>query len=353
MSEITKEQIKESNNEISWAQKLSSDIFKHGVLINVTISKWEAKLTQTEEDQQVLGVDIDNTIYTPGFKYLIPGKTMAKFSVYRTRLSQILDRSCYRVPGLKGSRFVPRDFYPNLKNFLEAEKERFNKDVESFKDEYPILKDSQINKFNEKYPEYSGYMDQFYPSANQIVRKFNYSWTIYSWAQTEITEIAMDAKNDLAEKAAQLVYQAGMQIREHIVKATQDVVSVIQNGRKNSRGQNIRIHSITNFTKRLNELKQINLFNDPDVEKTINNACEAVSRVSNWNKNDSDALDLETSLTRIVDGLKKEVEEIQENPERMTVIRKAIEDSETDDSDSEVGISSIKRNIYISNDDIE
>jgi hypothetical protein len=310
-------------------------------------------MTQTEEDQQVLGVDIDNTIYTPGFKYLIPVKIMSKFAVYRARLAQILDRSCYRVPGLKGSRFVPKDFYPNLKNFLDSEKERYNKDIESFKEEYPLLKERQINKFNEKYPEYSGYMDQFYPSVNEIARKFNYSWTIYSWAQTEITEIAMDAKNDLAEKAAQLVYEAGMQIREHIVKATQDVVSVIQNGRKSTRGQSVRMHSITNFTKRLNELKQINLFNDPDVERTINNACEAVSRVSNWNKNDSDALDLETSLTRIVDGLKKEVEEIQENPERMTVIRRAIEESETDESDSEVAVSSIKRNIYVSNDDIE
>lgn len=353
MSVITAEQIKESNNEISWAQKLSSDIFKHGVLINVTISRWEAKLTQTEEDQQVLGIDTDNTIYTPGFKYLIPVKKMSKFSVYRTKLNNLLDRSCYRVPGLKGSRFVPKDYYPALKNFLNSEKQRFNKDVEIFREEYPGLKEKQINKFNEKYPEFSGYMDQFYPSENEIARKFNYSWTIYSWAQTEITEIAMDAKNDLAEKAAQLVYQAGMQIREHIVKATEDVVAVIQSGRKHTRGQNVRMHSITNFTKRLNELKQINLFNDPDVEKTINNACEAVSRVSNWNKNDSDALDLEASLTRIVDTLKKEVEEIQENPERMTVIRKAIEESETDENDQDVNVSPVKRNIYISNEDTE
>jgi len=37
----------------------------------------------------------------------------------------------------------------------------------------------------------------------------------------------------------------------------------------------------------------------------------------------------------------------------MTVIRKAIEESETDENEQEVNVSSVRRNIYISNEDTE
>ena len=76
---------------------------------------------------------------------------------------------------------------------------------------------------------------------------------------------------------------------------------------------------------KLNQLKQINLFNDPDIEKIINGACDSITSISSWRKEDVDSVDIESQLSSIVRSLKTEVDEIEKNPEKMLVIKRAIE----------------------------
>lgn len=336
------------DKDLAWAHKLSSDIFKEGSLINVTISLWEGKTTQSKKDQEVLDSKIDNEIYTPGFKWLAPQKHISLFYTFRARLSAMLDKYSYKIPGMRGSRFVPKNAYPTIKRFLTSEKEKFNESVVEFVKNYPEMKAEQINNFNQKYPNYVGYLDSLYPSEDLIQGKFNYSWTLYSWAQVEIAEIASDAKNDLSEKAAQLVYQSGLQIRNHIIEATEHVVKSIQNS-KNT----IDIRIVKGFAEKLDRLKQINLFNDPEIEKIINGAQKCITSVSSWKREDVDSIDIEAQLCRVVNTIKQDVLDIQEKPERLIAIRRAMEitNEDNDESEMDLPVISSRRQIVLTEDE--
>jgi hypothetical protein len=346
------EQTQQNNidKDIAWASKLSSDIFKHGALINVSIGFWSGQVRQTPEDQKVLGVKEESEFYQPGYKWLIPRKYTTQFSSFRVRLGNFMERISYRVPGMRGARFVPKNAYPQLKNFLNNQKECMFKMRDDFLEKYPEIVSEQISKFNEKYPEHIGYLDAFYPPADNLIHKFNYSWTLYSWAQTEIAEIAVDAKNHLSEKAAQLVFQAGLQIRNHIIEATESVVNAIRNGK-----HCVNIRTVKSFVERLNELKQINLFNDPEVEKILNGACNSITSVSSWKKDEVDSCNLEAVLSRIVKDVKNDVAEIEKNPEKMLVIKRAIElsgsEDTIDDSNNVEIVRTLSRSIEIENEE--
>jgi hypothetical protein len=326
-------------SELAWAQKLSTDIFKHGTLINVTIGFWEGKVHQTSKDVEVLNADIDNDIYAPGFKWLIPPVHTRPFTRYRSRLNSVMEKMSYRVPGMRGSRFVPKDAYSYIKDFLGKEKEDFFAQREVFLDKYPELIKEQIDKFNARYPDHTGTMDTLYPRVDQIRDKFSYSWTPYSWSHTDIQEIAQDAKAKLVERSTELIYQSGIQIRRHIIDATESIVNAIKNG-KNT----VNIRAVNAFTQRLEQLKHLNLFSDPEINNIINGAERSLTSISSWKKEDVDETDIEARLSDMVRTLQGEVAEIEKNPEELLVFKRAIltSDSEEEDSSDEV-VTSVTR----------
>lgn len=317
-------------SDLSWAQKLSSDIFKQGTLINVTIGFWEGRVHQTSKDVEVLNADIDNDIYAPGFKWLIPPSHTRPFTRYRSRLTSMMDRMSYRVPGMRGSRFVPKDAYTFIKEFLISERNDFFKQRDVFLEKYPDLIKEQIDKFNARYPDHAGTMDALYPTVRELHGKFSYSWTPYSWAHTEIAEIAADAKSKLVERSTELIYQSGLQIRKHIIEATESIVNAIKNG-KNT----VNIRAVNSFTQRLDQLKQLNLFADPEINNIINGAQRSLSSISSWKKEDIDGTDIESRLSDMVRSLQTEVTEIEKNPEELLVFKRAIMTTDLDEETDE------------------
>lgn len=313
------EEIQQEQEQQDPSVNLSTDIFKYGTLINVGIGFWEGKVLQTQKDQEVLGNTIDYEIFAPGYKWLVPSKYTRVFSSYRSRLNSYFDKMSYRVPGMRGARFVPRKAYPWLKNVLEAEKTSFFRDAEDFLGKYEEISKQQIDKFNERFPEHTGYLNSMYPSVSTLRSKFNYSWTLYSWAHAEISEVAQDAKNHLSERAEQLVHQSTIQIREHILSATSLVLEAIKNGKNN-----VNIRSINAFKERIEQLKQINLFNDPEIDKMIKNASNSLNCISSWKKEDVDKTDIEINLTRVIESVKKDVKDFEENSEKFAVVKRRI-----------------------------
>jgi hypothetical protein len=313
------EEIQQEQEQQDPSVNLSTDIFKYGTLINVGIGFWEGKVLQTQKDQEVLGNTIDYEIFAPGYKWLVPSKYTRVFSSYRSRLNSYFDKMSYRVPGMRGARFVPRKAYPWLKNVLETEKTSFFRDAEDFLGKYEEISKQQIDKFNERFPEHTGYLNSMYPSVSTLRSKFNYSWTLYSWAHAEISEVAQDAKNHLSERAEQLVHQSTIQIREHILSATSLVLEAIKNGKNN-----VNIRSINAFKERIEQLKQINLFNDPEIDKMIKNASNSLNCISSWKKEDVDKTDIEINLTRVIESVKKDVKDFEENSEKFAVVKRRI-----------------------------
>ena len=324
--------------ELPWAQKLSTDIFKQGTLINVTIGFWEGKVHQTSQDVEVLNADIDNDIYAPGFKWLIPPIHTRPFRRYRSRLNSIMDRLSYAVPGMRGSRFVPKNAYETIKGFIESEKKDFFLQRDRFLEKYPDLIKEQIEKFDARYPDHAGTMNTLYPTVRELHSKFSYSWTPYSWSHTEISEIAADAKSKLVERSTELIYQSGLQIRRHIIDATESIVSAIKGG-KNT----VNIKAVNAFTQRLEQLKQLNLFSDPEINNIINGAERSLTSISSWKKEDVDETDIESKLSDMVRSLRNEVTEIEKNPEELIVFKRAIMTSDVEEDDEEEVTSTVTR----------
>lgn len=334
---MTEESRVEAAQELSAAQNLGSEIFKEGTLINVTIGFWEGKVHQTEDDLTVTNSNFDSAVYTPGFKWLIPPKHTRPFGLFRSRLTSVMKRMSYKVPGMRGSRFVPKGAYPMIRQFLMEEKEAFFRERDRFIGVYPDLAEEQKNHFNAAYPEHAGLMDTLYPSAEQIASKFSYMWTPYSWSHTEIEEIACDAKAQLAERSKELVYQSSLQIRQHIIDATESVVNAIKNG-KNT----VNIKAVKAFSTRLDQLKHLNLFGDAEINRILKGASDSLHSIGSWKKETVDETDIESKLTDLVRQLKTEVETIESDPDAFIVSRRVIE-AEDLEADFEPEVELVRR----------
>jgi hypothetical protein len=323
-------QVNTAQQELDTAINLSTGIFKEGTLINVTIGFWAGKISQSEKDQEVLTSNIDYEIYAPGFKWLIPQKYIRPFIQYRSRLKSVMDRMSYSVPGMRGSKFVPKRAYADIRQFLNQQKAEFFQEMHAFIEKYPIIVAEQITKFNERYPEHVGTMDTLYPDVRTLEQKFTYTWTPYSWAHTEIAEIAADAKAQLAERSMQLVHQSSVQIRKHIINATESVVRAIQNGKNK-----VNIRAVSVFTTRIDELKQLNLFNDPEIDKILKGATDSLTCISSWEKESIDETDLESKLTGMVRSLTNEVSRLEADPDQYLVSTRTINLQSLTEEDTE------------------
>jgi len=301
---------------------LSSKIFSRGVLVNISIGVWGGVTKQSAKDEEITGSNRNPKVYGRGHKFLVDQKCIAPFLAYRTRLNHYTDAISYKIPGMMGgARFVPRTAYANLLKFLNRQKSLFDEQAAQFIQKYPELKERQILTFNEAYPESAGWLDDFYPKPEDLRSKFYYSWTPYCWTFSgAFEEVQKEMTKKLEDRALALMRHAVVDIRESIVEATQNMTKAL-GASKNT----VNSRTVAAFKKRLEQMKDLNMFKDQWVDEIIDSTIKKVDSISDWSVEEVRKGDLAEVLKRMTSEVSAEAQNMANDPDYLIVDRRLME----------------------------
>jgi hypothetical protein len=301
--------VDELNDDVN--QKISSDIFKNGLLLSYSIGFWDGRVRQTEQDVVVVQkAKSSPSIYEKGTKLLLPPRSVKPFYGYRTRLFNFLSIHSFGVPGLRGSRFVPKSVYPKIKEFLNREIQNFNEDVNVFIEKYPEYKEEQIKIFKEKYPEFNASDELKYPSESSIRQKFYYVWMPYAWDYTNIEKIEREARDVLEERARAMIHDASVSMRQEIFVELNSVIRTIQNSKNK-----INIRTISRLEQRIKDIKNINIFGDEKLDELLDRTSAVAGSIKSWTKDDINKEGFDVEVKRLAKDVAKSIVKTIDNPE--------------------------------------
>jgi hypothetical protein len=292
----------------------------------------EEMLTHPENDDDIVVQKADSApeVFEKGAKLLLPHGSLKPFYGFRSRLGLFLAQTSFAVPGLRGSRFVPKAIYSRIKEHLELEQTSFYSHVDSFMEKYPEYRTAQIATFNAKYPDSAGKLDDLYPSDEQVRNRFSYSWMPYAWDYASIMEVEKDAQNILADRAMSIVNEASVTMRKEIYNELSSAINVVKGAK-----HKVNIRTISSLQEKIASLKTINIFGDKSLDELLDRSKNIVGSVSSWSTEELGKTDFTVQLGALLKDVGKSIKSAVDNPlDEISVFRESISLSIDDSSES-------------------
>jgi len=281
------------------------DIFKDGILINITVNYWSGAKILSPED---LGLKKENVsdAFKLGNKALVPREIIRKFRALEARARNIVDTNSFKFP-IGNARFIPKKKFPKILKKLEKIKFEYIQLTEQLvinydkyrKEMQPIYRDAAEKAFYTSLPNSIEFniekMEQekehfvnnflmrvatFYPSANTLRDRFSLGWDVYEIAlprmkKSDSTEIVNgQIKEDIAEEEyrAQTHEKIGKFLDEVVSVLRQETVEICTHIVKNIHSGKVitgaTIKSLKNFVE---NFKELNFVGDIKIEEELNN----------------------------------------------------------------------------------
>jgi len=291
-------------------KNLSSEIFKSGILISISIGCWDGKKRQNDRDIELQGARVSKVVYERGFKHLIPPNEIAVFRSFRMRLQNKLKYLSYDVPGMRGSRFVPIKVYQRIKNLLTHEMEEFFIATESFINRYADIQAEQIKQIRENYPSYTEEeIRTEYPTVDELKLKFYYEWFPYTWSFAEVKKVEKEAQAMMNEKAFNLIHQASLQMRQALMAEVNNLTKSM-NECKNK----VSLRTINSLMEKINTIKDANVFNDEEVASILSDLEGVTKMGGTWTAKEIDTCKLANRVSSIGRNIEVSINNMEENP---------------------------------------
>jgi len=302
---------------------LSTEIFKSGILISISIGCWDGKKRQNDKDIEMQGAHMSKTVYERGQKYLIPPSEIAVFRTFRMRLQQKLKYISYDVPGMRGSRFVPIKTYDRIKEMLTNEIREFSVAAENFIERYESIKATQIKQILRDYPNYTEeVLSSEYPSVDQLRAKFYYEWFPYTWSYSEVAKIEKEAQAMMNEKAFNLVHQASMQMRQTLM----DEVKNISDRIKSCGDGKVSLKVINSVVSKISTIRDANVFDDKEIASILDDLDTIIKSGGKWTQKEVEECKIANRIASVGRSIEASIEETEQNPVwACPIVRRKIE----------------------------
>jgi len=277
------------------------NIFKDGVLINVTVNYWSGAKILSPED---LGLKKENVsdAFKLGNKALVPRNVIKKFRALEARARNIVDLNSFKFP-IGNARFIPKKKFFKILKKLEKIKFEYIQLTEQLvinydkyrKEMQPIYRDAAEKAFYTSLPNSIEFniekMEQkkehfvnnflmrvatFYPPVNTLRDRFSLGWDIYEIALPRMRKL--DSTEIVKGQIAEEEYR--VQVHEKIGKFLDEVVSVLRQETveicshivKNIHSGKVvtgaTIKSLKNFVE---NFKELNFVGDIKIEEELDN----------------------------------------------------------------------------------
>jgi len=263
------------------------NLFEVGCLINLRVSRWGGRKMLTRADLLKVGYDPDALpvdLVNLGRKLMIPKEELAAITQIEQRARKILEK--WSVPfGIANSHFVPIKMLPSVEQQLQELKDEFFQRIDSL----IVRFDKLVSTVKGQFPEFwEKCLKGHYPRDPQTLRgKFAFQWFTFRIAglnsieETSATEIITEQKiinekeqelrKQMQDEVSRFVKEYVTSMRQETVKFC-DLMTARINGKpfgEETESKKLTPRSIGCFRKYVDRFKEMNIFEDNEVEKML------------------------------------------------------------------------------------
>lgn len=311
-------------------KQVNLDLYKSGVVADLTFSRWGAKTKLSEED---LGLkDVPEWLIQLGAKRLIPKDKMSKIDSAIAEARGFLAHNSFMFP-FGNVTFIP---YARLQRVIEkmgkCEKD-FWEGVEQFLSEYGQIRSTRMAEFDAAFEkilkqrnsmtseklsqEKKRLLDKLsekYPPLSELRGKFGFDFVLFEIKSPDFESIssedAMDkvkVQREVEENYKRLVEKKLDQFLEGVVAQLKTMVlDMVAKLNYRIEKETISMASVKSFRKFADAFRALD-FVDTNIDRAIS---QLESKLDNVERSDLDDEQFRTKLTEDLDGIKKLAENI-------------------------------------------
>lgn len=256
--------------EQSRPEGMTDLLFDRGTLLHLYIGRWTGNRKMSQQD--LLLEDVDEKALNVGFKKLMPYEWHSRFQHIESEARSLLASMSVEFP-IGNARFM---FYRTVPTFLrriQPLKDRWDRAVQEFVDEYDDLKQSQLNlleqqaqklvdqelaSYRQGSPEYreralalSEWKEQqraknwaLYPKSSEIASRFTFMWRMFKVSPVQGVEQMntldqqqlAEVQETLQREVSNWARTASTQVHQALGAAAENAQSMlVANGKLNPR----------------------------------------------------------------------------------------------------------------------
>lgn len=314
-TQITNIQTTEAEDKAAVLQKYYNKIFTSGCLVTLSVGIWSMAVRLNEED---LGQEELPDIFRLGSKMLIKPAILARFKRIEQRARGLLNKNSLSGFPVAEAHFVRTTMLPSLESELEEIKQEFDAEVRNFFDNYEVYKSDVISS----YPEYAEILTPYYPTIEQLTKKFHFDYSYFRIALPEKVE-GFDLHIKLAEEEqvsklmeinqSRFEVQVQKQI-EKLVTFTEESGQLLRNNvtaqcsiivGKIAKGEIISKTNITTLTNQINNFKNLNFMDDSEMNEQLDNVLKMLDSDADYKTDEDNRRALETTLNQVLENTTK------------------------------------------------
>jgi len=269
-------------------QSIAPALFKNASLLDFQFPQWSGMTTPKDADLEITGVtNVDSDFFKKGTIQLIDKEAMQPFVQLKNRCVHLLDHLMDAPIGR--TKFVNNDdFRERIRPALVKAREEFSQMLEIFCSvTYPQNRQARIDRFNQAHPEWSGRLDDYFPSTQEIREKFDFSWGLVKISDVDALDAVMaEEASEMREKMKSFAVDLAANFRKSAVQAA----LAFRRGIDRAKNQ-VDSRAVGAFRDFLGRLDREDFLGDVQMKELLNSMKARVFSVDQWRVDDQSSME--------------------------------------------------------------
>jgi hypothetical protein len=307
------------------------NIFKDGVLVDVTVSFWSGSKALTADDLGLKEADVAEA-FKLGKKMLVPAEVIRQFRAIESRARFAVEKGSFKFP-IGNARFIPKKKFPAvLKKLKKCQfeyiqlTEQLVVNYEGYREEMiPIYQEAAETAYIKSQPAQKEFniddeedekghfinnflmrISAFYPTAESLRSRFSLTWDVYEIALPRMKKADPQVVSDIQEKKDIAMDEYRDQAHEKIGAFLDDVVKTMRTEtlevcnrvmERIQKGSVIKGRTLSSLKDFIENFKELNFVGDEVIEDQLA-SLEREFLNEHTSEQISKEVDLQTELKR-------------------------------------------------------
>jgi len=306
----------EKKRALTWG-----DLFQIGTLYDLDISQWQAQTKVIPQDEGYETGEINTSRHLGHWTLILPIRLKA-INHYAYEARKLLEESSLNFPLVDGAKYVPAYKRQEVENIFNKIKKDFNKEVKKLIENYnkykiearkEIIKNlEKINEGNKNkdkiIDEALKRIDQHYPDIISLERKFDIDWKTFAFQAPIDQAVANDMEKE-GKSVRKSLKEMMEQHRKQFLETVNEFYKLVQNN------SNIKIHgkTINKAKKVCQQTKDLNIFDDIELERAINKFAIFLQKIEENNITKDDIVPLNEINKSLNEDIEKSLKRAENN----------------------------------------
>lgn len=275
---------------------------RFGILVGSKITAWSGSYTPPRELMgEQASRPIAEGLARQGQIVLVPAEELKGFTSIRSRVDAYLHRIGHPFPLFNKAFFVMLDDIPTVERFMREEiVPEYQAELDAFIARLPRIRQERIELFDRLYPENAGFLNDKYPTDEEIREKFTVTSCMLNWAPPQLSQVTEQQVAQFERQAQDFVQELALDLRKTAVQACLAFKKALS-----TKSGEVNERAIQKFRDMLDRIERHNILGDDQMVHLIQRIRSNVFSVNNWST--------ENELKELIKGHLDEVVQMGED----------------------------------------